>query len=61
MFAELERVWKEVVRGLIGILFLNLPGGTEGNHEKNAIKLADASADSRIEQPTNGRLERFFF
>jgi hypothetical protein len=31
---ELERVWKEVVHGLIGVLFLRLPGGTEENHEK---------------------------
>jgi hypothetical protein len=58
MIDELERVWREVVRSLIGVLFLRLPGGAEENHE-NAIKLAYVPADNRIEQPTNGRA--FFF
>jgi hypothetical protein len=31
---ELERIWKEVIMEQFKVLFQNLDGGTEGNHEK---------------------------
>jgi hypothetical protein len=42
---DLESVWNEAAVSYFKVLFWHLTGGTEENHEKNSVGIADLRAD----------------
>jgi hypothetical protein len=48
-------------RGLICALCRNLPGGTEGNHEKPQVRIADVLVEIRTDHLPNTGQERYHY